>query len=293
MIVTAEQSYMLYPRETLEKLRACGTGEIAVTAIAGRDSVAATLKALHERPEIHTLLPTSIGTGTEFGKTDSLQEAVDFLRERISEEFPDRAIYVFDVERFASPKLWSALNARFATELREVFGMNSPCLACHLYLHIARVPLARAVNSTIIITGERDTHDGRIKLSQTIDSIDAEIRVVAQAGIELLAPVRASTGAEISLLVPGWHEGEKQLECVHSGNYKRLDGSVEYDQTTHVRYIREFYEPIGTAIIEGWLDSEDPYKVGDVDYLALASSCISKARAHRQPNPAGLSISPA
>lgn len=279
MIVTVEESYTLYTQETLEELRAYAPGEVAVTAIAGRDSVAAAIKALRERPVIHTLVPTSVGTGTEFGSTDSLDDAVTFLRRRILEEFPDRPIHVLDVVRFASPPLWAAMNSRFASDLQEVFGINSPCLACHLYLHIARVPLARAIHSTIIITGERDTHDGRIKLSQTIDSIDAEVRVVARAGIELLAPVRTAPSSEVSQLVPGWREGEKQLECVHSGNYKRSDGSVAYDRNTHARYVAEFYEPLGDAIIDGWLDTEDTYSVGTVDYTALATRLIDAARA--------------
>ena len=122
-------------------------------------------------------------------------------------------------------------------------------------MHLARVPLSWALGGAPIVTGERDTHDGRIKLSQTAASIDAETRVLAYAGAELLTPLRTARGEEVGALVPGWDEGERQLCCVHSGNYKRLDGTVAFDDAGYSRYLREFFEPAGRAVVDAWRDA--------------------------------------
>ena len=134
--------------------------------------------------------------------------------------------------------------------------MNSPCLACHLYVHLARIPLCLELGATKLISGERDTHDGRIKLSQTIDSIDAEERIIARAGITFICPLRTFSGEQISTLVPGWNEGARQLQCVHSKNYVLPDGSVAYDQAAHRAYIEEFFEPAGNGIVDAWLKAK-------------------------------------
>lgn len=41
----------------------------------------------------------------------------------------------------------------------------SPCIACHLYCHLLRLPLAKTYSANIL-TGERKSHDGSIKVNQ-------------------------------------------------------------------------------------------------------------------------------
>jgi len=232
--------------ERVEMLRALPG--LAVGAVAGRDAIAAIVEAVRAEG-FSVVLPTSVATGTEYGDTDAPLEAVAALRRELGDE-----VEVLGPLRIGAPRLWAALNGRFAAEVAERFALHSACLACHLYVHLARVPLAWALGNSPIITGERDTHDGRIKLSQTAASIDAETRVLAYAGIELLSPVRAFSGDRVGALVPGWHEGERQLCCVHSGNFRRLDGSVDLDEADYDRYLREFFEPAGRAVIDAWRD---------------------------------------
>lgn len=257
MIISCENAPSLYSDELRTRLSAMEPGAVAVTALAGRDSVAAIIKAVLEDDTITVLVPTSVGTGTEYGDAAQIAQGCDYLRNRLTqlreEGKLNRNIEVLDVTRFGSPEIWASLNGAPAATLQELFGMNSPCLACHLYLHIARVPLCLALGAAKLITGERDTHDGRIKLSQTCDSIDAEIRVLAHAGIEMLCPLRELSGAEIGELAPDWPEGEKQLKCVHSKNYVLPDGSVVYDREAHKKYLDEFFEPAGIDIVEAWL----------------------------------------
>ena len=168
----------------LEMLRALPG--LAIAAVAGRDSIAAAVEAAHSGG-FSAILPTSVATGTEYGSTDSVLDTVAALRELLAGEAD-----VLDPIRIGSPALWAALNGRFAAEIAARWRVCSPCLACHLYVHMARIPLAWSLGNAPVITGERDTHDGRIKLSQTTASIDAETRVLAHAGVELLTPIRSA-----------------------------------------------------------------------------------------------------
>jgi hypothetical protein len=153
----------------------------------------------------------------------------------------------------SDPALWSAMNARPAAEIQRRFGVYSPCLACHLYLHLLRVPLAWSHDNAPVVAGERDTHDGRVKLSQTPASMAATERVLAHAGIRLLQPVRSLGGDEIAQLTGGlWDEGAEQLGCQLSGNYVNFNGGVTYDEAGYARYLAEYFEPVGRAVIDAW-----------------------------------------
>ncbi len=223
------------------------TSRLAIAEIAGRDSVAAAVAAVREH-RFTRVLPTIALTGTETGDAEAPLRAVDTLRSLLGD-----ACEVLDPVYLQEPRLWSALNARFAAEVSTRWGVSSPCLACHLYLHLLRVPLAWELGDVPVIAGERDTHDGRIKLSQTTGSIDAAIRVLAYAEIELLQPIRHASGDEVAELVGGtWDEGGEQLGCLLSGNYVTLDGSVSFDETGYERYLAEFFEPVGRAVVDAW-----------------------------------------
>lgn len=220
---------------------------IAIAEIAGRDSVAAAVAATRERG-FAQLLPTIALTGTETGDLESPLQAVENL-ERILGD----STQVLEPVFLQDQALWSAMNARFATTIQDRYGIYSPCLACHLYMHLLRVPLAWELGDVPVIAGERDTHDGRIKLSQTTASIDAAIDVLAHAGIELVQPIRSASGDEVAELVGDqWAEGDGQLGCVLSGNYVSPDGSVDYDEAAYARFVAEFFVPVGKAVLDGW-----------------------------------------
>ena len=266
--VPAEETARAIGPDRLEMLRALP--DLAVGAIAGRDSVAAIVAAVREG-ELFTVLPTSVATGTEYGDPDAPLRAVGVLRGTLDGEAD-----ILDPIRIGSPRLWAALNGRFAAEIAHRYGLYSPCLACHLYVHLARVPLSWALGGAPIITGERETHDGRVKLSQSAASIDAETRVLAHAGVELLTPLRESSGAEIEALVPSWAEQEEQLRCVHAGNFEMLDGSVALDESAYRRYLEEFFEPAGKAIVDAW-------RIGGADrsteppYTAIVAGVLQRS----------------
>lgn len=233
---------------------------IAIVEIAGRDSVAAAVVAVRERG-FRELVPTVAFTGTETGDRDAPMRIVSTLRGLVG-----RSTVVHDPVALSDPAMWSAMNARPCAEVRRRFGVCSPCLACHLYLHLLRVPLAWSHGNAPVIAGERDTHDGRIKLSQMPEGIDAAARVLEYAGIELLQPIRSASGAEVAELVGGgWDQEASQLGCQLSGNYVNFDGSVTYDADGYRRYVSEFFEPIGRAVIDAWRAEREGAQAADFD----------------------------
>lgn len=238
-----------------------------IAQIAGRDSVAAAVLAVRERG-FTRVVPTIAYSGTETGDPAAPARAVERLRELLlGKADVDEPITLHD------PKLWTALNGRPAAELRERFGVFSPCMACHLYFHLTRVPLSWALDNAPVVSGERDTHDGRIKLSQTSASIDASIRVLAYGDVELLEPLRTLSGEQVGELVgDAWDEGAGQLSCLLSGNYATLDGRVPLDEAAYTRYIAEFFEPIGRAVIDAWRGPAD----GPTDYEALVRQVLGR-----------------
>jgi hypothetical protein len=262
-LAPAERPSDVFGPERLEMMRALP--DLVIAAIAGRDSVAATVAACREEG-FTAVLPTVVLTGTEFGDPDAPLAAVQLLRNLLEGEAD-----VLDPVRFGSPALWAALNGRFAAEIADRYNVASPCLACHLYVHVVRVPLSWSLGSVSVVTGERDTHDGQLKLSQTKASIDAEVRVLAHAGVELLTPVRNRPTAEIDVLTGGkWTGQDDGWSCVHSSNYVRLDGSVEFDSVGYLRYVSEFLEPCGMRVVDAWRSIE----IGIPDYEAIVRGVL-------------------
>ena len=219
----------------------------AIVEIAGRDSVAAAVAAVNDHG-FRELVPTIAFTGTETGDRDAPKRAVSALERLVA-----RRARIAEPVAVSDPTLWSAMNARPAAELQRRFGVCSPCLACHLYLHLLRVPLAWSHGNAPVVAGERDTHDGRVKLSQTAAGIDAAIRVLEYAGVTLMQPMRHASGGEIASLAGDDFDARVgHLGCQLSGNYASFDGSVTYDEDGYARYLAEFYEPVGRAVIDAW-----------------------------------------
>jgi len=265
MHIPCEQPEYALATIGLDSLGLAARGNVAIAEIAGRDSVAAAVRAVRDRG-FTTLLPTSVATGTEYGDEHAPDRAVEFLMRALGP-----SVDVLPPLRLGSPRLWAALNGRFSKVLAERYRLTSPCLACHLYMHLARLPLSLALGGVPIIAGERETHGGRVKLSQTALGIDACVRVLARAGVELCEPIRKVQTSEaiVELIGAVWPADTRQLCCVHSGNYIGIDGSVAYDELAYARFVHGFMEPAGSAIVEAWRDTPEP------DYEAIVRDVLT------------------
>ncbi len=230
--------------DILSRMKQHASTSLAIAEIAGRDSVAAVVAAVHAR-HFTRILPTVGFTGTETGDHAAPLRAIERMKALLGTK-----VEVLEPLELRNETLWSALNREFADDIASRFGVWSPCLACHLYFHLLRVPVSWEHNGAPVIAGERDTHDGRIKLSQTTESINAAIRVLASGDVDLLQPIRNASGSEVASLVGAdWDEGEAQLGCELSGNYTEPDGTVRYNEDGYARYLGEFFEPVGRSII--------------------------------------------
>jgi len=222
---------------------------------------------------IEVIVPTIAYTGTEYGDWDVLERNLRVLETRLAEQRVRTTCAVF----LGSPPLWAALNGQPMRMLAERFGFCTPCIGCHLYLHLLRVPLARMLKIKKVIAGERESHDGRVKVNQAGAALEAYRLVLAEAGVELMLPIReTAAGAEVERLVgAGWAEGGRQLECVLSGNYADESGETGFDEKAVAAFLAEFLVPAGRRVLKAW------ERTGPHDYRRLVAESLAMAGMRR------------
>jgi hypothetical protein len=233
-LITTFPPWML-PEDLENELR--DTDGLAIIEIAGRDSIAAALEATRKR-DFKAFLPTIAYTGTEFGDWETPFKKTDVLREELSR----KGLRVFDPLVVGAPRLWWRLCGRYTADLFKAFGFYSPCVGCHLYLHALRIPLAKKLQCNVIIGGERESHEGKIKINQISVALDAYVSFTRTFGIELFLPLRKiARNEEIETIINRpWDEGAEQLECVLSKNYVGREGEVLYSESAIKRFFSEF-----------------------------------------------------
>ena len=226
---------------------------LAIVEMAGRDSVAAAIKAV-EQKGFTDLLPTYAYTGTEYGPWLSVIRAV----ERLAERLPDTNVH--DLLVMGSPAFWQALNGRFVSDLITRYGCFTPCVGCHLYLHSVRIPLAKALGNVPVISGERESHDGIVKINQVKKTLDRYQYVAKHFEIPVLFPLRkVQQGSQIEKILGfDWAEGREQLGCVLSGNYRHRDKSPAITEKDVLPFLDEYAVPCTIKIIETYLSGDVP-----------------------------------
>ena len=109
-----------------------------------------------------------------------------------------------------------------------------------MYLHSVRIPLALTLGKIPIISGERQRHDGAVKVNQTSEALDIYKNLSEDFGVRLL------------FLGFPWREGEEQLGCVLSGNYRLLGEAGDIPAGQAQRYLKEFAMPCTSKVIEAY-----------------------------------------
>jgi hypothetical protein len=101
--------------------------------------------------------------------------------------------------------------------------------------------------------------------------LDVYQNIANDFGVRLLLPLcHVVEGARITeILGFEWHAGQEQLGCVLSGNYRRLDGSVETTAQQVQGYLQEFAEPCAKRIIESYVTGDIP------DHLEIAAQALN------------------
>lgn len=213
----------------------------------GRDSVAAIMKAF-EDPSVQYILPVATFAGTEYGDFDVLFENYKKMVEIVKARYGDQKT-IYPLIEYSNKDIWALMNGRMIALNANEHGYMTPCIGCHLYFHLTKLPFALALSGRII-SGERASHDGRIKVNQLDDSLDSYQDVIKACGGELLMPIRdISNGEEIESLIGWeWEEGQDHPKCVLSGNYRDEAGKAIYDEEELKSYLKEGLIPLGRMI---------------------------------------------
>ncbi len=220
-----------------------GESSLAVVEIAGKDSIAAAVvEGISGR--FSAMLPTVAYTGTQYGDWEAPFRAVAELGKRLPS-----SVRLYPPLVVGSPELWRELCGKGLYRWQQRYGFASPCTACHLYFHLIRISLARHLGSSVIIGGERNSHDGRVKLSQVAVSLDIFRDFLARYGVELLLPLRnmQDTRDVDALLGGSYPQGSDQLRCVLSGNYVDEEGEVPFREEAVRAFLEEYAIPRGAA----------------------------------------------
>ncbi len=213
----------------------------------GRDSVAAIMKAF-EDPSIQYILPIATFAGTEYGDFDILFENYKKMVEIVKARYGDKKT-IYPLVEYSNKDIWALMNGRMiAVNVRE-HGYMTPCIGCHLYFHLTKLPFALALSGRII-SGERASHDGRIKVNQLDACLDSYQEVIEACGGKLLMPIRHVANGEAieSLIGWDWEEGKDHPKCVLSGNYRDESGKAIYDEIQLKSYLKENLIPLGKMI---------------------------------------------
>lgn len=234
----------------------------------GRDSVAAILKAFEDEHVTH-ILPVATFAGTEFGDFNTIYENYIQLRHRIEALYGSEKT-LYPLLEYSREDIWAIMNGRPANALRDKYGFYSHCIGCHLYFHLTKLVMAKPL-SGIILSGERESHDGRIKVNQLGETLDTYIRVINGFGCELRMPLRhMKSGDEVERLIGwDWKEGLAHPACVLSGNYRDASGRAVYDHSALTRLLEDYIEPAGRLIGAYLLDEKGDIKQLKEEVLGL------------------------
>jgi hypothetical protein len=123
-----------------------------------------------------------------------------------------------------------------------------------------------------IISGERELHNGNIKINQSMEVLNRYQNLVEGFGIQLLLPLKTlHEGRHIEeILGFDWREGREQLECTLSGNYRFSDKGNAITEKDVLAYLDEFAIPCATEIINAYIAGNVP------NHMEIAARVLKK-----------------
>ena len=221
--------------------------------------MAAILKAF-EDDAVQYILPVATFAGTEYGDFNIIHSNYLHLKNRVRQIHGENKV-LYPLIEYSREDIWALMNGRLSGELFRKFGFNSPCIGCHLYFHLTKLHFAKSL-SGIILSGERESHDGRIKVNQLPGALDAYQDVIASFGCELRMPLRHMEDGEAVEKLIGWEwkEGLSHPECVLSGNYRNTTGEAVYNEEGFNRLVQEYVKPVGQRVGAYLLSGQDDIK---------------------------------
>ncbi|MBN2168282.1 MAG: hypothetical protein JW738_03480 [Actinobacteria bacterium] len=252
------------------------SGHTAILEIAGRDSIAAGI-LIAESGEYDSLVPTIVYTGSEYGDWNTVlrncRKLASFMRDSCGLLVPPDPVII------GSPEWFHAVSGRFSTELYEMYGIPAACIACHMYLHAVRIPLAKEIGAANIVSGERLKHDDRLKINQLLPALEAYAAVLESEGVNLEFPLKQVSCSvriqeKVGSLFGEMEDAHSQMRCVLESNYRDRCGQMIYSEGDLQSYLSEFLVPVTRKILDLVIGGKRP-----IDYISAVMDVLGKETA--------------
>jgi hypothetical protein len=217
-----------------------------IAEIAGKDSIAAVIKAL-ELNQISRITGIGINHRGFFG---NFQEPIEHFLQ-LENQFLQKSGIEADFFYLNIENLFENVIIQPMTLIQKHFGYFSPCPACHFLFHMIRIPIARHLGVNTIISGEREAHGTKLKLNQLPPLLDFFSEVVRSFRLELLQSIRyIEEDGEILMLLGRQWVNAAPYRCSFSGNYFDENNALYISPEKILTQLTEFYAPLFTFIVE-------------------------------------------
>jgi len=220
----------------------------AICCIAGRDSIAAVIRAC-ELHDFKNILPVITIMPTEYGDHESILKNINVLKRIIKKRFDGRILEPIYME---DTIYWSILNGRYISDIISKFKIYSPCIGCHLYMHTLRAIIANNIKCKYVISGSRELHETKRKINQNKNSLELYNHFYSELGVVHLTPLQNINDGDIieQMIGVDWKEGEKQLRCVFNGNYFSHVKKIHPITNLFESYINNYLLPLNTKLLQ-------------------------------------------
>jgi hypothetical protein len=211
-----------------------------IADIAGKDSIAALIRVLDENLSA-VIIPSVIDLACEYGDKNQYYKVLSNLNDKFNKE---RRRILPGIISYAND-FWSALAGGYVQEPIKLYGFYSPCIACHLVMHIIRIKIATYLGLQNVISGERELHANKEKINQLAFVIDFYNSLYAAMGVKHHLPLRyVIDNDEINKVIDINDVIYNQLNCLFTGNYYQKGTSVFAMDIGCVREYLDSYLPL-------------------------------------------------
>lgn len=225
-----------------------------IAEIAGKDSISAIHKIMYEK-RADFIIPTIVYTGTEYGNLSSYDKSIDYLI-KCGKTY---GVIVGETVTIHDETLWNYICIKYQNLIFSKYGFFTPCIMCHFFTHLLRIPLYLKKGCDGIITGERYSHMGKIKANQQYDTIRCFHTLFKRYEILLVQPLlNIDDTNTIDIEIKDYINIStiNDVKCILSGNMAGF--SLSDDKSLYkLRYfLNTFVEPVGDYLLRCYTKNE-------------------------------------
>ncbi|MFX0071469.1 MAG: hypothetical protein ACFFAO_10305 [Candidatus Hermodarchaeota archaeon] len=222
-----------------------------IVEVAGKDSIAAVLKALKQF-KFKNLLSVSLWHRAIYG---NIYEPLHYFKYLI-ENFPFEGIIHGDLIYLDAANLFEQTIVKTLTIIQKYFKYYHPCPACHLFFHMIRIPIAKHYNINQFITGEREYHGTIQKLNQLSEILSTFKNLLHKYQIELIQPLKKiQDDKKIYELLENLNTIRiTPSKCIFSKSYYDEMKGIPLNLKLIISSLKEFYYPLLSKIVDFIID---------------------------------------